>query len=124
MRCSRKFHALLTEDNIREQLNAYKPKFGFALNLHEDDPEKCRAEIWSLTTYPEDEPQPRATLDGRYSKEDKEHWGLIPLQDFSNIERIQKGMHSRGMTEIRLATRWEHSISNMHMELDRYLSAD
>ena len=35
-----KFHASLTEDNIRDKLNAYKPKFGFALNLHEDDPEK------------------------------------------------------------------------------------
>jgi hypothetical protein len=35
-----KFHTLLTEDNIRDKLNAYKPKFGFALNLHEDDPEK------------------------------------------------------------------------------------
>lgn len=35
-----KFHALLTEDNIRDKLKAYKPKFGFALNLHEDDPSK------------------------------------------------------------------------------------
>lgn len=35
-----RFHTLLTEDNIREKLNAYKPKFGFALNLHQDDPEK------------------------------------------------------------------------------------
>lgn len=35
-----KVHALLTEDNIRDKLNAYKPKFGFALTLHEDDPEK------------------------------------------------------------------------------------
>jgi AAA domain len=35
-----RFHTLLTEDNIRDKLNAYKPKFGFALNLHEDDPEK------------------------------------------------------------------------------------
>lgn len=35
-----KFHALLTEDNVRDKLNAYKPKFGFALNLHEDDPSK------------------------------------------------------------------------------------
>lgn len=34
-----KFHTLLTEDNIREKLKAYKPKFGFSLNLHEDDPE-------------------------------------------------------------------------------------
>ena len=35
-----KFHALLTEDNIREKLNLYHPKFGFALRLHEDDPSK------------------------------------------------------------------------------------
>jgi hypothetical protein len=35
-----KFHALLTEDNIRDKLKAYKPKFGFALKLYEDDPQK------------------------------------------------------------------------------------
>lgn len=35
-----KFHTLLTEDNIRDKLNAFKPKFGFELKLHEDDPEK------------------------------------------------------------------------------------
>ena len=35
-----RFHTLLTEDNIRDKLKAYKPKFGFALKLHEDDPEK------------------------------------------------------------------------------------
>ncbi len=35
-----KFHALLTEDNIREKLKAYKPKFGFELRLHEDDPSR------------------------------------------------------------------------------------
>lgn len=35
-----KFHSLLTEDNVRDKLNAYKPKFGFEFNPHEDDPEK------------------------------------------------------------------------------------
>lgn len=35
-----KFHSLLTEDNVRDKLNAYKPKFGFEFNSHEDDPEK------------------------------------------------------------------------------------
>jgi hypothetical protein len=34
------FHASLTEDNIRDKLNAYKPKFGFELRLHEGDPSK------------------------------------------------------------------------------------
>ncbi|MGV7203510.1 AAA family ATPase [Xanthomonas citri] len=35
-----RFHTLLTEDNIRDKLKAYKPKFGFTLNLYEDDPER------------------------------------------------------------------------------------
>jgi hypothetical protein len=35
-----RFHASLTEDNVRDKLNAYKPKFGFELRLHEDDPSK------------------------------------------------------------------------------------
>ena len=35
-----KFHSLMTEDNVRDKLNAYKPKFGFAFNSYEDDQEK------------------------------------------------------------------------------------
>lgn len=32
------YHSSLTEDNVRDRLNAYKPKFGFRFNLYEDDP--------------------------------------------------------------------------------------
>src|SRR3954447_14296264 len=35
-----RFHALLTEDNIRDKLKAYNPKFGFELRLYPDDPSK------------------------------------------------------------------------------------
>lgn len=35
-----RFHSLMSEDNVRDKLNAYKPKFGFAFNQHKDDPEK------------------------------------------------------------------------------------
>lgn len=35
-----RFHALLTEDNVRDKLRAYNPKFGFKLRLHQDDPSK------------------------------------------------------------------------------------
>lgn len=35
-----RFHSLMTEDNVRDKLNAYKPKFGFSFNPYEDDPEK------------------------------------------------------------------------------------
>jgi nitrite reductase/ring-hydroxylating ferredoxin subunit len=101
------------------------PMFGNSLAYrsrpYQDDPERCRFEIWSLTTYPEGHDPGRARLQGRYAKDDPEHWGLIPRQDMSNIERIQRGLHSRGFRESRLATEWERAVSNMHEELDRYL---
>lgn len=34
------YHSSLTEDNVRDRLNAYKPKFGFQFNSYEDDPSK------------------------------------------------------------------------------------
>lgn len=34
------YHSSLTEDNVRDRLNAYKPKFGFRFNPYGDDPAK------------------------------------------------------------------------------------
>ncbi|MDU9391851.1 AAA family ATPase [Pseudomonas sp. zfem002] len=53
-----KFHTLLTEDNVRDKLKAYKPKFGFSFNLHEDDPERGIESISFFIPNPNlDEPQ-------------------------------------------------------------------
>ncbi len=101
------------------------PQFANALcyrsRPYGDDPERCRFEVWSLTTYPEGEEPGPPQLQGRYAKDDTEHWGLIPRQDFSNIERQQRGLHSRSFEQLRLATEWERAISNMHESLDRHL---
>ncbi|NKQ51579.1 aromatic ring-hydroxylating dioxygenase subunit alpha [Amycolatopsis sp. K13G38] len=105
----------------------FLPQFGNCLSYrirpYNDDPEWCRFEVWSLTTYPETEDRPRADLLGRFDKTDTANWGLIPRQDFGNIERQQRGLHTMGFEELRLATRWEAAISNMHVELDKRLAA-
>jgi phenylpropionate dioxygenase-like ring-hydroxylating dioxygenase large terminal subunit len=102
------------------------PMYGNALSYrvrpHRDDPECCRFEVWSLTTYPKGQEPGRAALKGRFATDDVENWGLIPRQDFGNIERQQRGVHSRSFTGHRLATEMERAISNMHEELDRYLA--
>jgi phenylpropionate dioxygenase-like ring-hydroxylating dioxygenase large terminal subunit len=90
---------------------------------YQDDPEKCLFDVWSLTTYPEGEEPERAELLGVFDKDDDEHWGLIPRQDFSNIERQQRGLHSHGYEHLRLSGRLEKSIINLHQELDRQLAA-
>jgi hypothetical protein len=92
-----------------------------SLPAFEDNPEKCVFEVWSLTLYPEDEDPGRATLKGRFAQDDQENWGLIPRQDFSNMERQQRGVHSDSFTHMRLATEWEGAIANLHYEVDRYI---
>lgn len=89
---------------------------------YNDDPQWCRFEMWSLTAFPRSDPMTRAKLTGRFDKADKDHWSRVPLQDFSNIERQQRGIHSRSYESHRLARKWEGNISHMHRELDRRLA--
>jgi hypothetical protein len=103
-------------------LPMYGNSLAYRSRPYNDDPECCRFEIWSLTTYPEGQELERATLQGRFEKDDTENWGLIPRQDMSNIERQQRGFHSIAYRQSRLSTQWERAISNMHEELDRYLA--
>jgi hypothetical protein len=45
------------------------------------------------------------------------------LQDFSNIGRQQRGIHSASVDGLRLSHTYEGGITNMHRELDRYLGS-
>jgi hypothetical protein len=77
-----------------------------------------------VTTYPPGQEPERAELSGRFAVDDEENWGLIPRQDFSNLERMQRGIRSQSLTETRLSEKWEVIIGNMHEELDRRLAKD
>jgi nitrite reductase/ring-hydroxylating ferredoxin subunit len=102
-------------------LPMYANCLSYRIRPHGDDPEWCRFEIWSLEMYPPGtEPRERPTC-RRYEQDDAEHFGKIPRQDFSNIERVQRGLHQRGFDASNLYPRHEQLISNMHAELDRYL---
>ena len=59
---------------------------------------------------------------GPFAPDDAEHWPRIPLQDFSNIGRQQRGIHSSSVDALRLSHIYEGGITNMHRELDRYLA--
>ncbi|MGW1029471.1 aromatic ring-hydroxylating oxygenase subunit alpha [Streptomyces sp. NPDC002577] len=103
-------------------LPMYGNCLSYRIRPYGDDPERCLFDVWSLTTYPVGQEPERAELLGVFDKEDTEHWGLIPRQDFSNIERQQRGLHSLGFEESRLSSHYEMSISNMHEELDRVIA--
>jgi hypothetical protein len=104
-------------------LPMYANSLAYRVRPHGDDPNWCKFEVWSLTTYPENDEPGRLELTGRYDKDDDEHWGLIPRQDFANLERMQRGIRNRSLKQTTLSEQWEVTIANMHQELDRRLAA-
>jgi hypothetical protein len=84
-------------------------------------PEETLFEIWSLTRMPDDistgkptPPEPLAPDDPR--------WPPIPAQDFSNLPRQQKGLHSKGFDYMRLSGKIEGLISNFERVIDGFLA--
>jgi glycine betaine catabolism A len=84
-------------------------------------PEETLFEIWSLTRFPSDlsagkptPPEPMAPDDPR--------WPPIPAQDFSNLPRQQKGLHSNGFEYMRLSNQIEGLISNFERVVDGFLA--
>jgi nitrite reductase/ring-hydroxylating ferredoxin subunit len=104
-------------------LPMYANSLAYRVRPYGDDPNWCRFEVWSLTTYPEGHDSGRLELSGRYDKDDADHWGLIPRQDFANLERMQRGIRNKSLTHTTLSDKWEVTSANMHQELDRRLAA-
>ncbi|MDG2029122.1 MAG: aromatic ring-hydroxylating dioxygenase subunit alpha [Acidimicrobiales bacterium] len=84
-------------------------------------PEETLMEIWSMARFPEGEepepPSPPIPIDC-----DDPGLPPIPTQDFSNLPRQQRGLHTRGFEYMRLSETAEGHISNYQRVIDRYLS--
>lgn len=84
-------------------------------------PEETIMEIWSLRRYPPGEQPPRPVSPVPMAPDDP-RWPPIPKQDFSNLPRQQKGLHSRGFEFMRLAAKNEGMISNFERVVDGFLA--
>ncbi|MBY6687800.1 aromatic ring-hydroxylating dioxygenase subunit alpha [Rhodococcus sp. BP-149] len=100
----------------------YANALSYRVRPYQDDPGKCIFDVWSLTTYPVGQEPERAELRGIFDKDDTENWGLIPRQDFSNIERQQRGLRSASYEGHRLSPTVESTITNLHEEIDRVIA--
>ena len=88
------------------------------------DPDRCTFEIFSTRSLPADAERERATLTPVTDVSDPAQVYQIPRQDLGNLKRIQKGLHSRSIRQIWLASHHEKIIMGMHRELDRYLKTE
>ena len=86
------------------------------------EPERCLMELWCLTIPAAGENFGRLVVQGPYAPEDPAHWPTIPMQDFSNITRQQKGLHNRTFGKSRISHVYEVGIVHMHREIDRFLA--
>jgi hypothetical protein len=84
-------------------------------------PEETLMEIWSLTRFPEGAERARPTPPEPWECDDP-RWPPIPAQDFSNLPRQQKGLHSQGFQYMRLSERIEGGISNFERTVDGFLA--
>jgi hypothetical protein len=84
-------------------------------------PEETLFEIWSLTRFPSDLSAAKPTPPVPMAPDDP-RWPPIPAQDFSNLPRQQKGLHSNGFEYMRLSNQIEGLISNFERVVDGFLA--
>jgi hypothetical protein len=82
--------------------------------------ETCIFELWALTHFPEGE-EPPVPMKPKFLPYDSKEYPPIPQQDYSNIPRQQKGLHSGEFEFMRLARHIEGLISNYQRLIDGYL---
>ena len=83
--------------------------------------ETCLFEIWSLVLRPEDQAYetPKFATMLPY---DSPEFPEIPMQDYSNLPRQQRGLHAGGFKHMRLSREQEGMISNYQRLVDGYLA--
>lgn len=99
------------------------PTFGSASSyrIRPLGPEECLFELWSLTRYPEGETPPPIKTPTPMAHDDPS-WPPIPKQDFSNLPKQQRGLHTGGFEFMRLSDQMEGLISNYQRLIDGYLA--
>jgi nitrite reductase/ring-hydroxylating ferredoxin subunit len=84
-------------------------------------PESCLFELWSLTHVPEGTAS-SPPMEPTMLPYDSPSFPPIPQQDYSNIPRQQRGLHTQGFEYMRLSSEKEGLISNYQRIIDGYLA--
>jgi phenylpropionate dioxygenase-like ring-hydroxylating dioxygenase large terminal subunit len=100
-------------------LPAYGNSIIYRVRPYKEDPEQCVFEVWAVTIPPEGEHPDRPELEGPIPPAD---WPQIFKEDFDNVAKQQKGLHTRGMDELIMADGYEAMIVNSHHRIDELLA--
>ena len=87
-----------------------------------DDPDHCIHDTWVLE-WPPPESEAKPLRRREFPNWRDRDWGVLTEQDYDNLERVQRGMHSHAFTGLRLNPRQEINVLHMHRGIDAYLLA-
>jgi phenylpropionate dioxygenase-like ring-hydroxylating dioxygenase large terminal subunit len=84
-------------------------------------PEETLMDIWSLTRFPVGSTAERPTPPEPWDYDDP-RVPPIPIQDFSNLPRQQRGLHARSFEYMRLSEGIEGGVANFERTVDGFLA--
>ncbi|MGO8872509.1 MAG: aromatic ring-hydroxylating oxygenase subunit alpha [Acidimicrobiales bacterium] len=84
-------------------------------------PEETLMEIWSLTRFPEGSTGEKPTPPEPWDHDDP-RVPPIPIQDFSNLPRQQRGLHAKSFEYMRLSEGIEGGVANFERTVDGFLA--
>ncbi len=84
-------------------------------------PEETLMEIWSLTRFPVGSTGEKPTPPEPWVHDDP-RVPPIPIQDFSNLPRQQRGLHARSFEYLRLSEGIEGGVANFERTVDGFLA--
>ncbi|MEE2768619.1 MAG: aromatic ring-hydroxylating dioxygenase subunit alpha [Actinomycetota bacterium] len=92
----------------------------FRVRPDTQNPDKCLFDVWRYTWPDENEPipEPAPTV---YLAEGEGSLGLVLDQDFENLPRVQKGLHSDHLENITISGQ-EVRVAHVHTVVDQFLS--
>lgn len=101
-------------------LPAYGNSIIYRVRPNGDDPESCIFEVWAVQIPRAEDAEPdRPELQGPVPIED---WPQIFKEDFLNIDRQQRGIHTMGLPHLTMSEKYEAMIVNSHRTIDKYLA--
>jgi hypothetical protein len=95
---------------------------GYRARPNGNDPDTCIFEVYQLERMPEEAVHKVENLRNDDIR-DEAFWGVIPLQDFEQIEATHRGIKSSGYKGPRLNPRQETAIENFHRVYHDYVGA-
>jgi phenylpropionate dioxygenase-like ring-hydroxylating dioxygenase large terminal subunit len=94
---------------------------GYRARPNGRDPDSCIWDVYSMQRYAPGA-EPKVAVEFNADITDEAFWGRILIQDYQNMEDVQRGMRSRAFRAARPNPKQEVGVSNFHRALHDFIA--